>query len=197
MFSGIIEQIGEVISLDKEGDNLHIGIRHAYKEPLYIDQSIAHDGVCLTVVSKSDKTYVVTAIEETLVKSNLGELKIGNKVNLERAVKGDTRMDGHMVQGHVDVAVECMDVVENDGSWTYTFSLPSDKSQLVVEKGSICINGVSLTLINVMKDRFSVAIIPYTYEHTTFRYLENGTRVNLEFDIIGKYVARYLNLTRS
>ena len=189
MFTGIIEHIGEVTALQKEGENLHISMRTPVTQELKIDQSVAHNGVCLTVVAIEDEIYTVTAIHESLQKTNLGDLKVGDKVNIERCMKLGDRLDGHIVQGHVDQTAKCVDVVEIDGSWNYTFSY-ENLGNITVEKGSICVNGVSLTVVNSQDDSFSVAIIPYTYEHTNFHTFKLGTMVNLEFDIIGKYLAK-------
>ena len=194
MFSGIVEEAATVVDLKKEQDNLHITIQCSFVNELSIDQSIAHNGVCLTVVHKTDKHYTVTAIKETLLKSNLGLLKVNDKVNLERSMKLNERLDGHIVQGHVDQTAVCDDVTEANGSWYYTFSYNPGLNNVTVEKGSISVNGVSLTVVNSKKGSFQVAIIPYTYEHTNFHQIQKGTVVNLEFDIIGKYVARLLEL---
>jgi len=193
MFTGIIEQLGNVTQLTKEAGNLHIEVESAFTNELQIDQSIAHNGVCLTVVSKSDDRYVVTAIQETLEKTNIGQLEIGSKVNLERCMQMNGRLDGHIVQGHVDQTAELVAIDEEDGSWMFTFSYDATKGNVTVEKGSVTVNGTSLTVVNSMNGQFSVAIIPYTYEHTVFHTLKVGDQVNLEFDIIGKYVSRYFD----
>jgi len=190
MFTGIIETIGTVTDLKEEDKNLHITIKSNITQELKIDQSVAHNGVCLTVVKIDDLKYTVTAIKETLDKTNIGNLKLNDAVNLERAMKLGDRLDGHIVQGHVDETGECISVLETNGSWLYTFKYNSDSNNLTIEKGSITINGVSLTVVNSKKDEFSVAIIPYTYEHTNFNSFSIGTTVNLEFDVIGKYVAK-------
>lgn len=190
MFTGIIEQLGEVISIEKEQGNIHFTIRAPFTSELKIDQSVAHNGVCLTVVSIIDNSYVVTAIQETLDKTNLGSWKIGTKVNLERCMQMNGRLDGHIVQGHVDTTANCTAIEDQDGSWKYTFAYKTD--QVTVEKGSITINGVSLTVVDSLDYSFSVCIIPYTYEHTNFHQLSVGDEVNLEFDIIGKYVAKLM-----
>lgn len=196
MFTGIIERLGTIKSIQQEGSNYHFRISSGIEEELYIDQSIAHNGVCLTIVELNEDSYVVTAIKETMIKTNLGDLTVGQEVNLERAtLSGQTRMDGHIVQGHVDGTSICTKVTEEDGSWYFTFQLTDENRALVVNKGSVCINGVSLTVVDPTKDKFSVAIIPYTYEHTNFKHLKVGDKVNLEFDIIGKYVQRYLENT--
>lgn len=193
MFTGIIEELGKVVSLKKEKTNLHISISAPFLKELKIDQSIAHNGVCLTVVDIQKTFYTVTAIDETLKKTNLGNLKKGDLINLERCMKIGDRLDGHIVQGHVDTAAVCKKISEKKGSWIYKFQISNLKSKivnLIVEKGSICINGVSLTAFDVKKNEFAVAIIPYTYEHTNFKALKVGTSVNIEFDIIGKYVQK-------
>jgi len=192
MFSGIVEEAAEVVAIEKERDNMHIAMRCSFVHELQIDQSVSHNGVCLTVVRKTDETYTVTAIRETLIKSNLGRLQIGDKVNLERSMLLNDRLDGHIVQGHVDQTAECTAVEEAAGSWYYTFKYDPNQGNLTVEKGSIAVNGVSLTVVNSQADSFQVAIIPYTYECTNFHQIMSGTIVNLEFDIIGKYVARIL-----
>ena len=192
MFTGIIEQLGEVIGLIKEGDNLHIKVKSDVSKKLKIDQSLAHDGVCLTVVDLGEDDHTITAIKETIDKSKIGELKLGSKVNLERAMKLGSRLDGHIVQGHVDQVGTCVKVDAMEGSWVYTFSYDSSYNNLTIEKGSITINGVSLTVVDSRENRFSVAIIPYTYEHTNFHQIKVNDSVNLEFDVIGKYVARLL-----
>jgi riboflavin synthase len=190
MFTGIIEDIGIVTNLEGEGDNISITIESNITNELKIDQSVAHNGVCLTVVNIKNKEYTVTAIKETLNKSNLGGLKVGDLVNLERAMRLGDRLDGHIVQGHVDQVATCINVRELDGSWEFTFKYDASLENITIEKGSITVNGVSLTVVNSKKDTFSVAIIPYTYEHTNFNSLVNGTIVNLEFDVIGKYVSK-------
>lgn len=190
MFTGIVEELGEIIALERTADNLNIKVQAKMAPELKIDQSVAHNGVCLTVVDIEGSNYTVTAIKETLEKTNLGELQIGNAVNLERGMKLGSRLDGHIVQGHVDQTASCVDIKELDGSRYYTFSYDPSIGNLTIEKGSITVNGVSLTVVNSGKSEFSVAIIPYTLEHTTFRFLEKGATVNLEFDVIGKYVKR-------
>jgi riboflavin synthase len=192
MFTGIIEQIGTVVAIEKEAGNIHFTIASALSSDLKIDQSLAHNGCCLTVVAQNEQEHVVTAIHETLLKTNLGSWELGSKINLERCMQLGGRLDGHMVQGHVDCIGVCTEVLDEDGSWRYTFSHP--ESFVTVEKGSITVNGTSLTVVNSQKGQFSVCIIPYTYEHTNFHQLKAGDHVNLEFDIIGKYVARYLSL---
>ncbi len=192
MFSGIVEEPAKVVGLLKEKENLHITLSCSFADSLKIDQSISHNGVCLTVVKKEGNTYTVTAIKETLDKSNLGLLKIGDKVNLERSMKIDSLLDGHLVQGHVDQTAVCTEVKEADGSWYFTFSYDSKIGNITVEKGSVSVNGVSLTVVNSQEGSFQVAIIPYTHEHTNFHEFKVGTAVNLEFDIVGKYIARLL-----
>jgi len=192
MFSGIVEEAATVVAIEKEQDNLHITMECSFVDELKIDQSISHNGVCLTVVRKTDTNYTVTAIRETLIKSNLGGLQIGDRVNLERSMLLNGRLDGHIVQGHVDQTAECTAVEEADGSWYFTFAYDPTKGNLTVEKGSIAVNGVSLTVVNSQAESFQVAIIPYTYEVTNFHQIKPGTIVNLEFDIIGKYVMRIL-----
>ena len=192
MFTGIIEALGKVEKIEKEGSNVHFTFSSPISDQLKIDQSVSHNGVCLTVVALGDQRHTVTAIQETLDKSNLGQLKPGDEVNLERAMIAGSRLDGHMVQGHVDTTGQCTLVKEVDGSWYYHFTYTPTPEHLLVDKGSICINGVSLTVVKAEGDDFSVAIIPYTYEHTTFKHLRAGDRVNLEFDVIGKYIAKYL-----
>ncbi|RIV69509.1 riboflavin synthase [Flagellimonas aequoris] len=194
MFTGIIETLGKVEKLEKEGGNLHITISSDITSELKIDQSVAHNGVCLTVVSLRDDQYTVTAIEETLNKTNLDELTLENEVNLERAMVLGARLDGHIVQGHVDQTAVCASIEQKDGSWVFTFTYNTDLNNVTIEKGSITVDGVSLTVVDSQKDRFSVAIIPYTYEHTRFHTYKVGTTVNLEFDVVGKYVSRLLEL---
>lgn len=191
MFTGIIEALGEVVAVEQEGTNVHFTIKSPFTDELKIDESVAHNGVCLTVVSINNDTYTVTAIKETLDKTNLGLLKPGDKVNLERAMLAGGRFDGHIVQGHVDTVAQCVAVKEENGSWVFTFELSQPTNQMV-EKGSITVNGISLTLVNVSDTQFSVAIIPYTYEHTNLQYIKPGDSVNIEFDVIGKYVAKML-----
>ncbi len=191
MFTGIIETIGEITALNIEETNLHISVKSNITNELKIDQSVAHNGVCLTVVGINNDIYTVTAIDETLQKTNIGKLKIGDSINLERAMKLGARLDGHIVQGHVDQTAICKEVLEKEGSWIYTFKYDSTKdNNVTIEKGSITINGTSLTVVNSLKNEFSVAIIPYTYENTVFKTFKVGTIVNLEFDVIGKYVKR-------
>ena len=190
MFTGIIETIGEITTLTKEKENLHIKVKSTLAPELKIDQSVSHNGVCLTVVDVAKDSYIVTAIKETLDKSNLKNLVVGKKINLERAMKLGDRLDGHLVQGHVDEKGVCSAISEIDGSWIFTFQYSGDAGNITVEKGSITVNGVSLTVVNSKKNEFSVAIIPFTYEHTNFNKIVIGDTVNLEFDVIGKYVIR-------
>ena len=195
MFSGIVEGMGTVVSIIKDQENVHLNLNCEFTSELKVDQSLSHNGVCLTVVKIEDGQYTVTAIKETLLKSNLGLLKVGDKVNLERSMKMDGRLDGHIVQGHVDQTAECENVIEADGSWYYTFKYDFDlgkarQGYMTVEKGSVTVNGVSLTVVNSLKDSFQVAIIPYTFEHTNFHAIKKGSVINLEFDIIGKYLSR-------
>jgi riboflavin synthase len=190
MFSGIIEEPGIVTKIEKEQGNLHITLRCSFSKELKIDQSVAHNGVCLTVVRKDNDEYTVTAIKETLEKSNLGTLEVGDWVNLERSMKIDSLLDGHLVQGHVDQTAICTNIEEVGGSWYYTFNYNPSKGNVTVEKGSISVNGVSLTVVNSKDGCFQNAIIPYTYEHTNFCKLQKGSIVNLEFDIIGKYIEK-------
>lgn len=190
MFTGIIEDLGKIKKLDRDGGNLMISVTTSITNELKIDQSVAHNGVCLTVVGIDGDTYMVTAIQETLNKTNLGLLKENDLVNIERAMKLGDRLDGHIVQGHVDQTAVCIDILEEDGSWIYTFEYDKDLNNITIEKGSITVNGVSLTVVNSKLNQFSVAIIPYTYNHTTFKTLKVKDTVNLEFDVIGKYVKR-------
>ncbi|OJV86080.1 MAG: riboflavin synthase subunit alpha [Bacteroidia bacterium 44-10] len=195
MFSGIVEEAATVVALNKDRGNLHITLRCSFTGELKIDQSVSHNGVCLTVVSIDGDTYTVTAIQETLDRSNLGLLEVGSKVNLERSMPMNGRLDGHIVQGHVDQTAVCADVEEADGSWYFTFEYAFDremakKGYLTVDKGSVTVNGVSLTVVEPTDNSFKVAIIPYTYEFTNFHQIKKGSVVNLEFDIIGKYISR-------
>lgn len=192
MFSGIVEEAANVVKLEKDQENLHITMECSFTPELRIDQSLAHNGVCLTVVKKTERTYTVTAIQETLMKSNLGLLKVGDKVNLERSLRLDSLLDGHLVQGHVDQTAVCTEEKEADGSWYYTFEYDPSHGNITVEKGSISVNGVSLTVVNSREKSFQVAIIPYTWQVTNFHDIKPGTVVNLEFDIIGKYITKIL-----
>jgi riboflavin synthase len=192
MFTGIIETLGTVKAVQKELDNIHITISSKLSNELKIDQSVSHNGVCLTVVRLDDETHTVTAIQETLDKTNLQHLKVGSPVNLERCMQMNGRLDGHIVQGHVDQVATCIKREELEGSWEYRFQYDRSAGNVTVEKGSVCVNGISLTVVNSQEDQFSVFIIPYTYEHTNLHDVNVGDTVNLEFDIIGKYVARLL-----
>ena len=195
MFSGIVERMGRVVDIRSEQSNKHFTLAADFTGELKIDQSISHNGVCLTVVELTETTYTVTAMRETLLKSNLGELRVGDYVNLERSMRPDALLDGHIVQGHVDRTATCTAVEEAGGSWYYTFGYDPScgaEGMLTVEKGSVAVNGVSLTVVNSREGSFQVAIIPYTHENTNFKYIEKGTIVNLEFDVIGKYIARLM-----
>jgi len=190
MFSGIVEEPGKVVALRKDKENLHLTLSCSFVNQLKIDQSVSHNGVCLTVVDITDNTYTVTAIKETLEKSNLGTLQVNDKVNLERSMKPDSLLDGHIVQGHVDHTATCTAIDEADGSWYFTFEYQPGLDFITVEKGSISVNGVSLTVVNSKENSFQVAIIPFTYEHTNFHMFRIGSIVNIEFDIIGKYIMK-------
>ena len=197
MFSGIVEEAATVVAIEQEQDNIHLTLSCSFIGELKIDQSVSHNGVCLTVVKMTEQTYTVTAIRETLERSNLGLLQVGDKVNIERSMPMNGRLDGHIVQGHVDQTAVCTNVVEASGSWYYTFEYELDpimakQGYMTVEKGSVCVNGVSLTVCNSQKNSFEVAIIPYTYHQTNFCRIENGTVINLEFDIIGKYISKIM-----
>ena len=190
MFTGIIETLGIIKEIQKDNDNLHVTVSSAITHELKIDQSVAHNGVCLTVVAINNDEYTVTAIRETIEKTNLGAWKVGDLINMERAMKLGDRLDGHIVQGHVDQTAVCTAVEEANGSWYFTFEYDSKLNNITIEKGSITVNGVSLTVVNSKANSFSVAIIPYTYEYTNFKTFKKGTKINLEFDVVGKYVAR-------
>ena len=190
MFTGIIETLGIITAIRKENENLHISIVSSITNELKIDQSVAHNGICLTVIAIENDTYTVTAIQETILKTNLGEWKINDIVNLERAMKLGDRLDGHIVQGHVDQIGICKSIAETEGSWRYTFEYEPAFKNITIEKGSITVNGVSLTVVNSKNTEFSVAIIPYTYNNTNFKDFKIGTKINLEFDVIGKYVSK-------
>ena len=194
MFTGIIEEIGELVSIEKEQSNIHFTVKAVMSSELKVDQSLAHNGCCLTVVSKDDNQYTVTAIQETLDKTNLKDWKVGSQLNLERCMKADGRFDGHIVQGHVDCIAECVRVEDLNGSWKFSFIY--EAAHRTVEKGSVTINGTSLTVVDSAENSFSVCIIPYTYKHTNFHELRAGSIVNIEFDIFGKYIQRYLNQIR-
>ncbi|MFC6875599.1 riboflavin synthase [Flavobacterium myungsuense] len=194
MFTGIIETLGIIQEIKKENTNLHITIRSSLVDEFKIDQSVAHNGVCLTVVAITEDNYTVTAIHETIMKTNLSDWKTGDIVNLERAMKLGDRLDGHIVQGHVDQTGTCKSIAEMNGSWYFTFEYDEKLNNITIEKGSITVNGVSLTVVNSKENEFSVAIIPYTYEHTNFKNFKIGTIINLEFDVIGKYVRRLYSI---
>ena len=194
MFTGIIETLGIIKEIEKDQENLHLTVESEITHELKIDQSVAHNGICLTVVAINETKYTVTAIAETINKTNIGNWNVNDEVNLERAMKLGDRLDGHIVQGHVDQTATCIEAYETNGSWHYTFEYDPNRSNITIEKGSITVNGVSLTVVNSEKNKFSVAIIPYTYEHTNFHNFKVGTVVNLEFDVIGKYVARLHSL---
>lgn len=193
MFSGIVEETGKIVKIEREGSNIHFSLNCSFLKELKIDQSMSHNGVCLTVVKVTDDFYTVTAIQETLDKTNLGYLVVGDEVNLERSMKPDSLLDGHIVQGHVDQTATCTKVEELEGSWYYTFEYDQSKGNMTVEKGSISVNGVSLTVCNSQNNSFQVAIIPYTYQITNFHNFKVGTVVNLEFDIVGKYIQKIVN----
>lgn len=197
MFTGIIERLGTITARRNEGTNLHLTVMSAFTKELKIDQSLAHNGVCLTVIDIKGDEYTVTAIQETLQRSALGTVQVGDRVNLERAMQSGARLDGHMVQGHVDDIGHCISIEDIDGSWDFRFRYTPTPEHLLVDKGSVCINGVSLTVVNPIENEFSVAIIPYTFEHTTFGSLRVGDAINLEFDIIGKYIGRYMQAYRT
>lgn len=194
MFTGIIESTSQISNIVKDQSNVHFTLKNDLAAELKIDQSVSHNGVCLTVVNVTDESYQVTAIQETLDKTNLGTWKTGDLVNVERAMLMNSRLDGHIVQGHVDQVATCLKVMEQDGSWKFTFEYDPQLSNVTIEKGSICVNGVSLTVVDSQPSQFSVAIIPYTYANTGFKHLKVNDVVNLEFDVIGKYVKRLMNL---
>lgn len=196
MFTGIVETLGIISDIKKDQENVHLTIQTNITNELKIDQSVAHNGVCLTVVNLFDDKHVVTAIKETIDKTTLGLWQIGDKVNIERAMKLGDRLDGHIVQGHVDQTAICTNIEDKSGSWEFTFEYDTVLNNITIEKGSITINGTSLTVVNSKKDSFSVAIIPYTYENTIFHTFEIGTKVNLEFDVVGKYIARMYELQK-
>jgi riboflavin synthase len=196
MFTGIIETLGIIKEIKKDNDNIHVTVSSSITNELKIDQSVAHNGVCLTVVAINNDEYTVTAIRETIEKTNLGDWQVGDLLNLERAMKLGDRLDGHIVQGHVDQIGVCKWIEEANGSWYFTFEYDSKLNNITIEKGSITVNGVSLTVVNSKENEFSVAIIPYTYEHTNFKTFQIGKKINLEFDVVGKYVARLHSLKR-
>ena len=200
MFSGIVEEYAEVVKVVKEQENLHLTLKCSFVDELKIDQSVAHNGVCLTVVSIQDGTYTVTAMKETIERSNIGLLKVGDMVNVERSMMMNGRLDGHIVQGHVDQTATCINIADAEGSWYFTFKYDFNRDMahrgyFTVDKGSVTVNGVSLTVCNPTEDTFQVAIIPYTFEHTNFHTFKVGSIVNIEFDIIGKYLSRMMQLT--
>ena len=200
MFSGIVEEYAEVVRVEKDQENLHLTLKCSFVDELKIDQSVSHNGVCLTVVKIENGKYTVTAMRETIERSNIGLLQAGDKVNVERSMMMNGRLDGHIVQGHVDLTAECIDIKDADGSWYYTFKYPFDRElaqrgYMTVDKGSVTVNGVSLTVCNPTEDTFQVAIIPYTYEHTNFHTFRVGSIVNIEFDILGKYISRIMQLS--
>lgn len=194
MFTGIIETLGEITNIKQENTNIHFTVKSNLTSELKIDQSLSHNGVCLTVVNVNDNEHTVTAVAETLQKTNLGKLKVGKKVNLERAMQIGSRLDGHFVQGHVDQVATIIDIKDENGSWLFTIEFEPSKENMVVNKGSVCVDGVSLTVVNPVGNRFSLAIIPYTYEHTLFYEYKIGDMVNIEFDIVGKYFLKYVSL---
>ena len=194
MFTGIIEDLGIVTNLEQEQDNLHITLKCTFTPELKIDQSVSHNGVCLTVININGQNYTVTAIQETIDKSNIGTLKVSDIVNLERAMKLGDRLDGHIVQGHIDQTASCTSITSKNGSWEYTFEYDASQNNMTIEKGSVTVNGVSLTVVNSGTNTFSVAIIPFTYGHTNFKHFKVGTVVNLEFDVLGKYVQNLYSL---
>ena len=194
MFTGIIETLGIVKNIQQDQSNIHVTIESSLSNELKIDQSVSHNGVCLTVVKTDNNAHIVTAMDETLQKTNLGYLQVGDVVNLERCTQANGRFDGHIVQGHVDQTAVCIERIDQNGSWLFTFQYDPALNNITVEKGSITVNGISLTVVNSQRDRFSVAIIPYTIEHTNLQHVDVGTTVNLEFDIVGKYVSKIMAL---
>lgn len=196
MFTGIIETLGRIHEIQKDQNNLHITVDSSITHELKIDQSVSHNGICLTVVAIKDSLYTVTAIDETIIKTNIGDWKTGDIVNLERGMKLGDRLDGHIVQGHVDQTGICVKIEEAKGSWNYTFEYDKNLNNITIEKGSITVNGVSLTVVNSKTNEFSVSIIPYTYEHTNFKDFKVGTKINLEFDVVGKYISRLYSINK-
>lgn len=196
MFTGIIETLGRVHEIRKDQNNLHVTVASAFTNELKIDQSVSHNGICLTVVAIKDSLYTVTAIDETILKTNISDWKEGDIVNLERGMKLGDRLDGHIVQGHVDQTATCIAIEEAHGSWNYTFEYDKSLNNITIEKGSITVNGVSLTVVNSKTDQFSVSIIPYTFENTNFKNFKTGTKVNLEFDVVGKYISRLYSINK-
>ncbi len=193
MFTGIIEAIGKVVSIEQDKDNVHFSIESPFTHELKVDQSVAHNGVCLTVTAVRDRSYSVTAIQETLLKTNLGTWSAGDDVNLERCMVLGERLDGHLVQGHIDQTASCVGLADQNGSWLFTFEYDGSTGNVTIEKGSITVNGISLTVVHSERNKFSVAIIPYTFEHTNLQFVKPGSTVNLEFDVIGKYISRLMN----
>lgn len=196
MFTGIIETLGRIHEIRKDQNNLHITVDSSITNELKVDQSVSHNGICLTVVAIKDSLYTVTAIEETILKTNIGEWQQGDIVNLERGMKLSDRLDGHIVQGHVDQTGTCINIEEANGSWNYTFEYNKDLNNITIPKGSITVNGVSLTVVNSKTNEFSVSIIPYTFENTNFKNFKIGTKINLEFDVVGKYIARLYSINK-
>jgi len=197
MFTGIIESLGEITKINEDFGNVDFTVRSNISKELKIDQSVSHNGVCLTVTDTDSNSHTVTAVKETLDKSSLKSFVVGDLINLERAMKLGERLDGHLVQGHVDGVAKCIEVSQNEGSWIYKFEFDKSNESLLIEKGSVCINGVSLTVFDIKKNSFSVTIIPYTYENTSFRDLKSNDLVNIEFDMIGKYLSRFNNLNNN
>lgn len=196
MFTGIIETLGRIHEIQKDQSNLHVTVESSFTNELKIDQSVSHNGICLTVVAIKDNFYTVTAIDETVLKTNIGDWKVNDIVNLERGMKLGDRLDGHIVQGHVDQTGTCINIQEANGSWNYTFEYDKNASNITIEKGSITVNGVSLTVVNSKTNEFSVSIIPYTFENTNFRNFKIGTKINLEFDVVGKYISRLYSINK-
>ncbi|MEO6178127.1 MAG: riboflavin synthase [Flavobacterium circumlabens] len=196
MFTGIIETLGRIHEIQKEQSNLHVTVESSFTNELKIDQSVSHNGICLTVVAIKDNFYTVTAIDETILKTNIGDWKVNDIVNLERGMKLGDRLDGHIVQGHVDQTGTCSNIQEANGSWNYTFEYDKNLNNITIEKGSITVNGVSLTVVNSKTNEFSVSIIPYTFENTNFKDFKIGTKINLEFDVVGKYISRLYSINK-
>ncbi|WP_029270782.1 riboflavin synthase [Flavobacterium sp. KJJ] len=196
MFTGIIETLGRVHEIQKDQNNLHVTVESSFTNELKIDQSVSHNGICLTVVNITDSFYTVTAIDETILKTNIGDWNVNDIINLERGMKLGDRLDGHIVQGHVDQTGTCIKIEEASGSWNYTFEYDSNLNNITIEKGSITVNGVSLTVVNSKTNEFSVSIIPYTFEHTNFKNFKVGTKINLEFDVVGKYISRLYSINK-
>ncbi|RUT69869.1 riboflavin synthase [Flavobacterium cupreum] len=196
MFTGIIETLGRIHEIQKEQSNLHVTVESSFTNELKIDQSVSHNGICLTVVAIKDNFYTVTAIDETILKTNIGDWKVNDIVNLERGMKLGDRLDGHIVQGHVDQTGTCVNIQEANGSWNYTFEYDKNLNNITIEKGSITVNGVSLTVVNSKTNEFSVSIIPYTFENTNFKNFTIGTKINLEFDVVGKYISRLYSINK-